>query len=269
LLQVIPMTIIVLGITATNFYANIYKDINDFSIVKVLAIGASLSILCGWLWWSYWVVSWKIEGLKKVKDAHLLYHRAVTGRLIWPKGHFYEKTEIKILRGRILAQLEKKLELPREKEWNIAPKLPKEYSIPVSRTGLYIGIALVVIAIILLIVSMNAIIPLCIVVFSGFGFWTYYNHRKKGAIFMRLSEETLEVNGLPIPWEDLEEFDFIVEGFGKDRNSYLQLKTNKNGFGTQRINLDRANASRIRIEYLMDVYHDRYLMNKQNRSQAS
>ena len=61
------------------------------------------------LWGVQGNITDKIEGLKKVKDAHLLYHRAVTGRLIWPKGHFYEKKEIKILRGRIMAQLEKKL----------------------------------------------------------------------------------------------------------------------------------------------------------------
>ncbi|MEM6805921.1 MAG: hypothetical protein AAF696_31280 [Bacteroidota bacterium] len=246
------------------------------SFTFALLAGIALSISLAWIWWSYWVVLWKIEGLDKVKDVHLLYERAISGRLIWPRGHLCERTEFRFGdKAHKLAKLEGKLEQPRRKEWIIDDKIPDEYVIPVKRLDLYIGIFISVSALVFFLVLKNPIVLICFLILAAFRFWAYFNERKKGPEFMKLTEDMLEVNGLPIPWEEVRGFDLRYEiesggaGHGPKNKAYLGLRTSPESFGFQKIDIARANASRSRIEFLMDVFHHRYLMKSQNQSEAT
>ncbi|MDW3652520.1 MAG: hypothetical protein R8P61_35915 [Bacteroidia bacterium] len=259
LLLIIPLFIMGAGIALTILYTNFIGELEGISFAIVLGLGIVLSISIGWLWWSYWVVLWKIEGLEKVKDVHLLYRRAVSSRLIWPQDHKYEKTELRFgERRKRLDILEEKLDLPRVEEWIVDESIPEEYQIPASKTGLYIGIILLLVAVVFFFIIKNTIAAICFMVFALFGFWTFINHRKKGAIFMTLNSESIEVNRIQIPWTEIREFEVIHQGYGNEQKTYLILQTSPDSFGHQEIDIARANASRSRLEYLLDVFHSRY-----------
>jgi hypothetical protein len=48
-----------------------------------------------WLWWSYTVPRWRHWALKQGVDADALQRRAVAQNLVWPRGHFFERTEFR------------------------------------------------------------------------------------------------------------------------------------------------------------------------------
>jgi hypothetical protein len=50
--------------------------------------------LAGWLVWSVQVPRWRLWAYQRVHDIEELKHRAVANQIIWPEGHFFEKTEI-------------------------------------------------------------------------------------------------------------------------------------------------------------------------------
>jgi len=50
--------------------------------------------LAGWLVWSIQVPRWRLWAYQRVQDIEELKHYAVADRIIWPEGHFFEKTEM-------------------------------------------------------------------------------------------------------------------------------------------------------------------------------
>ena len=269
LLMIMPLAIMAAGILLSIFLTNSSR-LGGMSFAFSLLAGIAMSISLAWIWWSFWVVLWKIEGLDKVKDVHLLYERAISGKLIWPRGHLCERTEFRFGdKANKLAKLEAKLEQPRRKEWIIDENIPDEYVIPVKRLNLYFGIFLSISGLVSFLIVDTPIVLVCFAFLAGLRFWAYYNDRKKGAEFMRLSENMLEVNGLPIPWEYIQAFELFSVGSGKDYKTFLHIKTSMDTYGVQEIDTSRAGASRFRLEYLLDVFHHRYLMKSQNQSEAT
>lgn len=267
--MIMPLAIMAAGILLSIYLTNSSR-LSGMSFAFSLLSGILISISLGWIWWSYWVVLWKIEGLDKVKDVHLLYERAISGRLIWPRGHLCERTEFRFgEKANKLAKLEGKLDQPRRKEWIIDDNIPEEYVVPVKRLNLYIGLFLGVFGLGSFLVLESTIVLVCFLFLAGLRFWAYYNDRRKGAAFMRLSEDMLEVNGLPIPWENIQAFELFSVGSGKDYKTFLHIKTSMDTYGVQEIDTTRAGASRFTLEYLLDVFHHRYLMKNQNQSQES
>ena len=59
--------------------------------------GLVLGFVLGWLWWSYSVPRWREWALKQPGiNPDELQKAAEVATLVWQKGHFFEKTEIKI-----------------------------------------------------------------------------------------------------------------------------------------------------------------------------
>jgi hypothetical protein len=56
-----------------------------------LAIGA---IPCAWLWWSLHIPQWRRWALRAGADPVELQHLGEAAGLVWPRGSFFEKTEI-------------------------------------------------------------------------------------------------------------------------------------------------------------------------------
>ena len=52
------------------------------------------SILLGWVWWSWALPRWRLWAVKRVDDIELLFNKAIQAQLMWPAGHFFQKTEI-------------------------------------------------------------------------------------------------------------------------------------------------------------------------------
>ena len=52
------------------------------------------SILLAWVWWSWALPKWRLWAVKRVDDIELLFNKAIQAQLMWPAGHFFQKTEI-------------------------------------------------------------------------------------------------------------------------------------------------------------------------------
>lgn len=50
--------------------------------------------ILGWLWWSYSVPKWRLWAVSYVNDVESLIVEAIESNLMWPPGHFFQKTEI-------------------------------------------------------------------------------------------------------------------------------------------------------------------------------
>jgi len=63
--------------------------------VWLAAIIAILAIVFAWLYWSFAITRWRLWAFENVDDVYELERVAVERKLIWPPGHFFEKTEIR------------------------------------------------------------------------------------------------------------------------------------------------------------------------------
>ena len=53
----------------------------------------ALGFLAGWLWWSYAVPRWRHWALRRGANPDELQRAGERAKLLWPRGHFLEKTE--------------------------------------------------------------------------------------------------------------------------------------------------------------------------------
>jgi hypothetical protein len=58
--------------------------------------GATLAFgfVAAWVWWSVNVSMWRRWAVRRGVDAWTLQQRAVEATLVWPQGHFLERTEL-------------------------------------------------------------------------------------------------------------------------------------------------------------------------------
>lgn len=61
----------------------------------LLWVGIGTGFIFAWLWWAISVPKWRLWALRNVENISQLYVKAVQTGLVWPRGHFFEKTEIR------------------------------------------------------------------------------------------------------------------------------------------------------------------------------
>ena len=59
-----------------------------------------LSFAAAWGWWSVLVPRWRLWAYERVPSTGALHDRAVAAGLLWPRGSFFERTEMKTLAQR-------------------------------------------------------------------------------------------------------------------------------------------------------------------------
>ncbi len=72
-----------------------YVAMPEEADIFVYLIAGIAGITAPWLWWSYSVPKWRLWAYERVENIPALISEAVAVGLIWPPGHFFEKTEIK------------------------------------------------------------------------------------------------------------------------------------------------------------------------------
>lgn len=77
--------------TAYLFSANSNLSI---SLIEVLAL-LCISLVLAWSWWSFMVSQWRMWAYARVEDLSSLERSAIAAGLIWPTGHFFERTEFR------------------------------------------------------------------------------------------------------------------------------------------------------------------------------
>jgi hypothetical protein len=113
----LPVLIIMLGMMSSFLYLGVKK----ICPIWIVAIGFVLGFSLAWLWWSFMVTRWMLWAFPKVDNVQELRQAAVAASLIWPKGHFFEKTMIiSAAQQAQLDQLDAKHSVP-------TPKLLKTY----------------------------------------------------------------------------------------------------------------------------------------------
>jgi hypothetical protein len=79
----------------------IMASVAGFAIVSAAITGSRVlgfvllvvGFVAGWLWWSYAVPRWRHWALRRGADPDELQKAAERAKLLWPRGHFLEKTE--------------------------------------------------------------------------------------------------------------------------------------------------------------------------------
>lgn len=54
-----------------------------------------LSFVAAWGWWSFSVPRWRLWAYERVESTSEVDQKALTAGLVWPRGSFLERTEIK------------------------------------------------------------------------------------------------------------------------------------------------------------------------------
>lgn len=86
----LPSVLIMIGGMMVVFLLSHALEIPDIIAAPMMMV----PILMAWLWWSVFVPRWRVWALERVDDPAELIIQA-TPRIMWPPGHFFEKTEIK------------------------------------------------------------------------------------------------------------------------------------------------------------------------------
>ncbi|WP_417481257.1 hypothetical protein [Maricaulis sp.] len=62
--------------------------------IALLVLVAVGTWCLAWLWWSVNVPRWRLWAYTRVEDLDALHQAAVALGVLWPDGHFFERTEI-------------------------------------------------------------------------------------------------------------------------------------------------------------------------------
>ena len=92
-----PSAAIMIGLLIASLILGVFVLGRGATTVWVMGVGFASSFVLSWLWWSYKTPRWREWAIKQpgVK-ADELQRAAEVAMLVWPKGHFFEKTEIRI-----------------------------------------------------------------------------------------------------------------------------------------------------------------------------
>lgn len=91
LMVTLPVFLLLLGPAALVFFT-VRGGSNGIAWVCVALV---VGFVLAWLWWSVSLPRWRLWALERVDDVAKLYQTAQAAGLTWPRGHFFEKTEIK------------------------------------------------------------------------------------------------------------------------------------------------------------------------------
>lgn len=70
-------------------------DLPDWVTLAGLAFAFLSAVAAMWVIWSWQIVKWRLWAYRRVDDLDALKLSAVGAGLIWPDGHFFERTEFR------------------------------------------------------------------------------------------------------------------------------------------------------------------------------
>ena len=83
-----PARLFILG--GFGFACFVSGNTFTFATSAIIVAGFALA----WLWWSYFVPQWRSWAIRQGADPEELQRLGAQARLDWPKGSFFERTEI-------------------------------------------------------------------------------------------------------------------------------------------------------------------------------
>ena len=59
------------------------------------SLAMALGFVLAWLWWSFYIPEWRDWAHERGADPEELQEAAIRSKLTWPKGSFFERTEMR------------------------------------------------------------------------------------------------------------------------------------------------------------------------------
>ena len=171
----IPVFFIMFGVISLLFYLSAKKEIPFYFTPLSFVIGP----FCGWIYWSFAIVKWKLWAFKNVRNRHELKEKAIRTQLIWPDSSIFNKTEIWTdYQKREWVKINKKFKDEDIVKDNLS--IPFETIIEISKTIFWLNISgiLSLIALSIYLYFEEKKVTLYIVLFSGYAIYLLFTTLK-------------------------------------------------------------------------------------------
>jgi hypothetical protein len=194
-----------------------------------------------------------------VRNIHELIEVAVAEKLIYPKGNFFERTEIRTKAQReLLQQLEARFATPDEQEDD--PAVPARTVVRYSRVQLAFGTAWGVAMIgfgVYLFYSEGS--PWVALFMAGIGVWVNVDGwrkllRKRPALVIDGEGITLD-DGRRIPWERVSSTQVVTRGSGRSTRQLLEVH---HGGDRSELEIGSLDISKNALRHALKIHRYRW-----------
>jgi len=253
----VPVIVIIFSVMGLLSYLAIVELIPFYFVALSVLIGPVVA----WIYWSFAITYWRIWAFSNVDDVHELRNLAVSGKLIWPDGSFFERTEIRTKKQKILIkELEKRFNEPKNRQQYVDDlSVPQVTKIFFSKSALVykliVAAALLSVGIYLLVVMSNWIFGIALILI-GLNFAIKdFKKLSTDAPQLVLDSNGIDVAGVFYPWTEIQDFSVKWETSSQSSKSYLILETSS---GTLEIDIDNYDTQRSQLKHLLNTYKGRF-----------
>jgi len=253
----LPVFIIMFGVMGLCFYLAILNYIPFYFAPTSIVLGPAVA----WIYWSFAITRWRIWAFSNVDDVHELKALAVSGQLIWPDGSFFERTEIRTKKERILInELEKRFkESKKKKQFIDDPTIAPVTKIFYSKFNLIYELLLMTACLsfgVYLLITKDSWIFGTVLILVG-AFFAVKDFKKLSTFEPQiiLDDKGIEIIGDRYSWTEIQDFTATLETFGKNSNSYLILETSS---GTIKMNIDDYDTTFRQLRHILTIYKGRF-----------
>ena len=100
-----PKVAVTVGMIVVNVPVVALLIVPAFVVTRMALSNALLwalpfSFVAAWAWWAFSVPHWRLWAYQRVDSTGAVQRLAVAAGLLWPRGSFFERTEIKSLAQR-------------------------------------------------------------------------------------------------------------------------------------------------------------------------
>lgn len=219
----------------------------------LILIGILLAPLAGWIYWSFAITRWRIWAFTNVDNVNELKSKAISGKLIWPDGHIFEKTEIRTKRDKeIIRNLEDRFVSEPQKRKVVQDDLtvPTSTQVFYSKKGILVETilctALLSFGIYLLITSDRWILGTFLSIVGAYivikDFYKLTNSRPQ----LILDQNGIIVKNKQYFWTEINNVTITAAS-----NKWLTLETVR---GTTNETIDDYDISIAELEYRINIY---------------
>lgn len=253
----VPVFIIMFGVMGLCFYLATQKHIPFYFAPASIVFGP----LVAWIYWSLAITRWRIWAFSNVDDVHELKALAISGQLIWQDGSFFERTEIRTNKERILInELEKRFkESKKKKQFVDDPSIPPVTKIFYSKLNLIYEILLMTaclsFGVYLLITKDSWIFGTGLILVGAYFVIKDFKKLTTFESQIIIDNKGIDITGNHYPWTEIQDCTTTIEGSGKNSSTFLILETPSE---TIKKNIDDYDTSFRQLRHILNIYKGRF-----------
>ncbi|MBW8687168.1 hypothetical protein [Chitinophaga rhizophila] len=224
----------------------------------MLITGIVLSIVLACLYWSFFVIKWRLWAFEHVRDVHELKQTAIEQGLIWPDDSLFTRTEIRstadkvrwmALQGRFYEQESIEDDLT----------IPSEIVIPYSASGIYVEIGTIFLCLpcAILFLRRQELRIAGIILLVAIGLMTVlklWNSKKKKPPIIISNKGIQAGNAVFSEWRNVRNPSVVKQGSANTARWFLHYTYPG---GQVHIDINDYNTSVLQLKYLLKLYRAR------------